>query len=54
LRDVLLTWNEMLGLKRSLLVSHEPPRGETRFTDWLREHGHELGRSYSSELRKHF
>jgi NADH dehydrogenase len=54
LRDILLTWNEMLGLRGSLLVSHEPPQGETRFTAWLREHGQELGRTYSSEVRKHF
>jgi NADH dehydrogenase len=54
LRDVLVTRDELVGLQRSLLVSHEPPACETRFSDWMQEHGDELGRRYRSELTRHF
>jgi hypothetical protein len=37
-----------------LLVSHEPPRGEIAFSQWLDEHKAAVGRSYANELRRHF
>jgi NADH dehydrogenase len=53
-RDVVLTEDEIKGLMAGLLVSHAPPLGRIRFTDWLAEHRDSLGRSYANELRRHF
>ena len=33
-----------------ILVSHEPPRGRTRLTDWLRTNADTVGRVYASEV----
>ena len=52
--DVLLTGDELRGLMREKLTSAEEPIGEVRFTDWLQEHADDLGRSYASELKRHF
>jgi uncharacterized protein YbjT (DUF2867 family) len=54
LRDVVVTGDELESLRAGLLVSHEQPLGRDRFDDWLDEHGHELGRSYTSELGRNF
>jgi NADH dehydrogenase len=53
-KDVLLTRDEIAGLRANLLVSSEPPTGQTSFRDWVSEHGGELGRAYSSELARHY
>lgn len=53
-RDVLLTREELEGLRASMLTSDEPPRGAASFTDWVERHGAELGRSYVSELARNF
>ena len=53
-RDVVLTRQEVDGLMSELLVSSEPPRGTTRFDDWLLEYADKLGMSYASELDRHF
>jgi uncharacterized protein YbjT (DUF2867 family) len=53
-RDVVLTPDEIDGLMAGLLVSDEPPRGETRFTDWLDHSRETVGRRYANELRRHF
>lgn len=54
LRDVVLTRDEMAGLTAGLLRSHEPPRGTTRLSDWLQEHGEHLGERYVSDLDRHY
>ena len=54
LHDVIVTREELESLRAGLLVSHEPPLGRDRFDDWLDEHGAELGRTYTSELRRNF
>lgn len=54
LGDVVLTWEEVEGLLADLLASHHPPTGATLFSQWLEEHAQNLGRSYSSELERHF
>jgi NADH dehydrogenase len=54
LHDVIVTGDELESLKAGLLVSHEPPLGRDRFDDWLREHGNDIGRTYTSELRRNF
>jgi uncharacterized protein YbjT (DUF2867 family) len=52
--DIVLTQDELRGLMDNLLTSDQTPNGTTRFSDWLASHRHELGRSYSSELGRHF
>jgi uncharacterized protein YbjT (DUF2867 family) len=54
LRDRILTREEVDGLMADLLVSAGPPTSETRFSDWLRQHGETIGESYSSELARHY
>ena len=54
LRDIVLTRDELGGLRDSLLVSHDPPTGAARFTDWLAANGEALGRSYVSELARNW
>lgn len=53
-RDVILTREEIDGLLASLLVSCEKPTCVTRFSDWLRENAPGLGKSYASELQRHY
>lgn len=54
LRDVVLTRDEITALMSNLLVSPGPPAGRRRFRDWLDEHAPDLGRTYASELRRHY
>ena len=54
LGDVLLTKEEIDGLMGDLLVSHEPARGKTKLSEWLRGPGNDSGKRYSSELKRHF
>jgi NADH dehydrogenase len=54
LQDMVLTRNEIAGLMAELLVSSEPSRCTTRFTDWLKEHHSEIGRRYASEVIRHY
>lgn len=48
LRDPILTWEEARGLMDELLVTGTPPRGETRFSDWLEANARHLGTDYTS------
>jgi len=52
LGDVLLTREEIEGLKANLLYTNSPPVGNTRLTDWARENASTLGRKYTSELSR--
>jgi NADH dehydrogenase len=52
--DVLLTRQELQGLVDDLLVSHQPPTGKSRFSDWLQRNAASLGTRYASELGRHF
>ncbi len=54
LRDVLLTRDELKGLMEEYLTSPQQPNGETKFSDWLKENAHAVGRRYTSELKRHF
>ena len=51
LRDVLLTSDELEGLRQDKLVSREPPRGRSSVFAWIEAHAHELGRSYTNDAR---
>lgn len=50
--DVMITRDEIEGLMRGLLCTDSPPAGETHLTDWARQHSHELGVRYASELAR--
>jgi NADH dehydrogenase len=54
MNDVVLTTDEITGLMAGLLTSDQTPAGRIRFTDWIAEHGHSLGRAYANELVRHF
>ena len=53
-RDVVLTRVEIDGLMAGLLVSGDPPNGQVSFKGWLADNGADLGRSYSSEMDRHY
>ena len=52
LGDVVITRDEIEGLMAGLLYTGSLPTGETRLTDWLREHSDSVGMHYSSELAR--
>jgi uncharacterized protein YbjT (DUF2867 family) len=54
LRDVLLTREEYDAMADGLADSDAPATGEIRLTDWIAKHGDSLGRTYASELDRHF
>ncbi|MGH2493387.1 MAG: SDR family oxidoreductase [Ktedonobacteraceae bacterium] len=54
LGDVLITREEVFGLMANLLISHQPPTGHTRLSDWLEEHSASVGKKYASELARHY
>ncbi len=54
LGDVLITRDEIYGLMADLLISHQPPTGHTRLSDWLEEHSTSVGKKYASELARHY
>jgi uncharacterized protein YbjT (DUF2867 family) len=54
LRDTLLTPEEYRSMAAGLADSAAPATGATAVTDWIRDHGDDLGRHYASELDRHF
>jgi len=52
--DVVLTRDEVEGLMAGLLVSERPPAGKALFSAWLAENSANIGRSYTSELARHY
>jgi uncharacterized protein YbjT (DUF2867 family) len=54
LRDTLLTAAEYRAMAAGLADSAAPATGGIVFTDWVREHGLELGRHYANELALHY
>lgn len=50
LGDIIVTWEEVQGLRRELLYTTSPPAGESRFSRWVRENTEVLGHRYASEL----
>jgi uncharacterized protein YbjT (DUF2867 family) len=52
--DMLLTRDELDDLMHDILFSHEPPHGRTRLTDWLPSNRDQIGRSYASEIERHY
>lgn len=54
LRDRLLTREEYQAMAAGLADSDAPATGTIALTDWLTEHGAELGRRYANELDRHY
>jgi uncharacterized protein YbjT (DUF2867 family) len=54
LRDTLLTREEYLAMVDGLADSDAPSTGCVLLTDWIAEHGSDLGRRYANELDRHF
>jgi NADH dehydrogenase len=52
--DVILAWQEYRGLMADLLVPGGPSTGETCLSNWLRENRDRIGRTYASEVARHF
>jgi nucleoside-diphosphate-sugar epimerase len=50
--DVVITRDEITGLMNNLLYVDSPLAGETKLTDWAREHADTLGQHYASELSR--
>jgi len=50
--DVFITREEIEGLMRGLLYVDAPPAGQTKLTDWARDHAETLGVKYASELAR--
>lgn len=54
MHDVMLTRQELQGLMDELLVSSEKPRGTRRIDNWLLTNADLVGRTYASELDRHW
>jgi uncharacterized protein YbjT (DUF2867 family) len=54
LGDVVLTREEIDGLMADLLVSEVEATGTTALSSWLEGHGEQLGRTWASELQRHY
>ncbi len=50
--DTFITREEIQGLMGDLLYTDSPPAGETKLSDWAREHADQLGHKYASELAR--
>ena len=53
-KDVMLTPEEVDGLMSNVLISKEPPRCKTSLRDWLAENKTTVGKTYASELARHY
>ena len=54
INDIVLNEPELEGLMSELLVSSERPRGTRRLDNWLLTHADSVGRTYASELARHW
>lgn len=52
--DVVVTRDEIVGLTSGLLVSDDPPTGATPLSKWLQGNADAVGRTYASELQRHY
>ena len=53
-RDVVLTWEEYLGLIANLLAPEGPAAGTTRLSEWVVVNRDRVGLRYASEVKRHF
>lgn len=54
LHDIVLTREELAGLRQELLLSRSPARGTESVANWLSANGGALGRRYVNDLDRHF
>lgn len=54
LRDTVLTFEELEGLRREMLVSKAEPLGTEPVSSWLVEHGDAFGRTYANDTLTRF
>jgi len=52
--DVVLTSDEVKGLRADLLTADAASAGHTRLSEWLTEHSDHVGRRYASEVARHY
>lgn len=50
--DVMLTWDEVLGLSEGRLAPKEPGVGRRSLKEWVLTHSDTLGRTYQSEIKR--
>ena len=50
--DVMITREEVRGLMAGLLCTDSAPAGDTRLTEWTKQHADTLGTRYASELAR--
>ena len=53
-RDVVVTKDELEGLMANLVVTDGPATGQRRLSDWLADHASNVGRTYASEVSRHY
>jgi uncharacterized protein YbjT (DUF2867 family) len=53
-RDVVVTREEIEGMMAGLVSTDGPATGARRLSDWLIENGERLGRTYASEVGRHY
>ena len=52
LRDRVITMAEIRGLMSGLMATDDEPLGFVRFTDWIQEHGEDIGKRYQNDLKE--
>lgn len=52
--DTILTRDELAGLERNMLVSHEPALGTESVIDWIRAYGSSFGATYINDTLYRF
>lgn len=53
-RDVVVTKDELEGLMANLVVTDGPATGQRRLSDWLTDNASSVGRTYASEVSRHY
>jgi NADH dehydrogenase len=53
-RDVVMTKDELDGLMANLVVTDGPATGQRRLSDWLTDNASTVGRTYASEVSRHY
>jgi NADH dehydrogenase len=54
LKDIVLTREELEGLRTNMLVSHESPRGTESVAAWIAAHGSAFGSAYTNDTLTRF
>jgi NADH dehydrogenase len=50
--DIFITREEIQGLMGDLLYTSSAPTGETKLSEWAKEHADQLGHQYAGELKR--